>query len=162
MVLKAIREHRATRVFTGEAVPDETMRAILMAGRRAQSSKNSQPWQFVVVRERETLRQLGECGRWAGHLAGAAFGVALVTTARDSFDLGQAAAYLMLAAHEMGVASCLAAMWDEAKARAILGIPAENTFHYAISFGYAAGDQPVPGVTRGRKPLEDVVRWEKW
>lgn len=162
MVLKAISEHRATRVFTGEAVPDEIIRAILRAGRRAQSSKNSQPWQFVVVRERETLRQLGECGRWAGHLAGAAFGVALVTTARDSFDLGQAAAFMMLAAHEMGVASCLAAMWEEDKAKAILGIPEENTFHYAISFGYAAPDQPVPGVTRGRKALEDMLRWEKW
>ena len=75
----AIRTMRAVRAFTDQSVPEEMIRAIVNAGRRAQSSKNTQPWQFVVVREKEALKQLSECGMFAQHLAGAAFAVALIS-----------------------------------------------------------------------------------
>src|SRR5260221_10486659 len=105
-VLEAIRTKRATRQFASQPVSDEQVRTVVDAGRRAQSSKNTQPWHFVVVREREMLKALSEVGPFAGHLAGAAFGVALASpdpAGRWSiaFDLGQAAAYMQLAAWEL-------------------------------------------------------------
>jgi len=158
----AIRELRSVRSFKPEPLPDEVLQAILNAGRRAQSSKNSQPWQFVVVREPETLRALSECGQFAGHLAGAAAGVALVSPRKaDDFDLGQAAAYMALAAWEMGVGCCIAAMWEPDKAKAILGIPDNQHFWAALSFGYPADDWQ-PARMGGRKSLDDLVRWERW
>ena len=90
-VQAAIRTKRAVRSFTDEPLTSADVASILEAGRRAQSSRNSQPWTFVVVRDRATLRALGECGRYAGHLAGAAVGVALVSSEPADFDLGQAA-----------------------------------------------------------------------
>lgn len=159
MVLDLIRTKRAVREFASEPVPDDIIQEILEAGRLAQSSKNDQPWHFILIRERETLRQLSECGKYAGHIAGADFAVALVVQPGYDFDLGQAAAYLQLAAWERGVASCIASMWEPDKAKTILGIPSDKQFDTAISFGYPAKK---PGRIRDRRPLEDVVHREKW
>jgi nitroreductase len=163
-VRDAIRTLRSVRQFKPDPLPDDVLRAILNAGKQAQSSKNSQPWQFVVVRERETLQALSECGQFAGHLAGAAAGVALIAPRDgfwDTFDLGQAAAYMALAAWELGVGCCIAAMWEPDKAGAILGIPDDRQLRVALSFGYPAEDWQ-PAKMGGRKPLDDVVRWERW
>ena len=161
----AIRTTRSIRRFTAEPVAEDDLRAILDAGRRAQSSMNGQPWRFVVVRERATLEALAACGRYAGHLAGAAAGIALVGTAPDSdMDLGQALAYLQLAAHARGYGSCIASMWEPDRAKAILGVPGELTFHTALSIGWPAPEElaPRPPKAGGRLPLEEVVRWERW
>ena len=72
-VQKAIETKRAVRLFTTDPVPAEVIDQILDAGRRSQSSKNTQPWQFVVVQNPETLIALSKTGDYAGHLAGAAF-----------------------------------------------------------------------------------------
>jgi nitroreductase len=160
--INAIETKRAVREFSERPVPQAVIEQVLRAGRMAQSSHNGQPWQFVCVRDRETLAKLAACGRWAGHLAGAAFAIALVADSeRDAFDLGQAAAYLQLAAWELGLGSCLAAMWEPERAKQILGVPPERHFDLAISFGYPAAPLP-PGPIRGRKPLGQVVRWERW
>jgi nitroreductase len=162
-VSDAIRSKRAIREFTGQPVSEEDLAAILNAGRRAQSSNNSQPWRFVVITNRDTLTRLSECGNYARHLAGAAFAVALVGTAHEvDFDLGQAAAYMQLAAWERGIGSCIASMWQPDKARAILGVPEEYSLDIAISFGYPA-TPPVPKQgAKGRRTFDEVVRREKW
>ena len=168
-VSDAIRTKHATRQFTDQPVPEEAIRAILNAGRRAQSSKNTQPWSFVVVRDRAILKQLSECGTYAGHLAGAAFAVVLVspdpsTRWSIAFDLGQAAAYMQLAAWELGLGSCFASIYEPEKAKAFLGIPENQFFDVALSFGYPAPDQARPSAVRkgGRRLFEEVVHWEKW
>jgi nitroreductase len=159
--LEAIRTKRATRQFSDRPVPEEVIRTIVDAGRRSQSSKNDQPWVFVVVRDRETLRKLAECGAYAKHLVGAAFGVALIAQPGYDFDQGQAAAYLQLAAWDLGVGSCIGSIQQSEQARAILGVPDEWQFDTSISFGYPA-QPPVPARPGGRRPLDEVVRWEKW
>src|SRR5215211_6276366 len=120
MVLDLIRTKRAVREFTSEPVPEDIIQEILEAGRLAQSSKNDQPWHFILIRQLETLRQLSECGKYAGHLAGANFAVALVVQPGYDFDMGQAAAYMQLAAWDRSVASCMASMWEPERAKAIL------------------------------------------
>jgi len=95
-VSDAIRLKRAVRKFTDQPLPEETILAILNAGRRAQSSKNTQPWHFIAITDKTVLKQFSECGEWAGHLAGAALGVALLSENPEEkfqrmFDLGQAA-----------------------------------------------------------------------
>jgi nitroreductase len=159
--LEAIRTKRAVREFAPEPVPDEIIRKILNAGRRAQSSKNTQPWHYVVVRERERLQALAECGRYTRHLAGAACAVFIFQETEWAFDIGQTAAYLQLAAWDLGVSSCLASIYDADCARKILGAPAELVIQIAISFGYAARP-PAPPRAGGRRTLDQVVHWERW
>jgi nitroreductase len=168
-VSDAIRSKRAIRKFEQKPLPEDAVRAILQAGRRAQSSKNSQPWHFVAVRERETLTALSKMGTYAGHMAGAALGVVFVTVDPAvrwaiMFDSGQSASYMQLQAWEMGIGSCLATIYEPDQARALLGVPPELTIHVAISFGYPdpAELAPRPPKPGARRPLEDVVHWEKW
>jgi nitroreductase len=167
-VADAIRTKGATRVFHDRPLPDEVVTAILSAGRRAQSSKNTQPWHFIAVRERATLQALSKLGTFAGHLAGAALGVVIVTpdpAQRWSimFDAGQSAAYMQLAAWELGVGSCPASIYEPERARELLSVPAELHVRVALSFGYPA-ETPSPGTPKraGRRPMGDVVHWEKW
>ena len=127
-VSEAIRLKRAVRKFTPDALPKETVLTILNAGRRAQSSKNTQPWHFIAITDRPILEALAECGNYAGHLAGAALGVAIVHSDPGEkfqlmFDIGQAAAYMQLAAWELGIGSCLASIYESDKARTILDFP---------------------------------------
>ncbi len=163
-VRELIEKRRAVRRFTAVPVADDVVRTILEAGRRAQSSKNTQPWQFVVVRDRATLEALSKTGTYAGHLAGAAFGVVLVDTRGGewgAFDLGQAAAQMQLVAAELGVGSCLANIYQPDDARHILGIPDDLRVFAALSFGYPAPDEK-PARLGGRRVLDDSVHWEKW
>ncbi|MBN2149275.1 MAG: nitroreductase family protein, partial [Anaerolineales bacterium] len=165
----AIRLKRAVRKFTPEPLPKETTLAILNAGRRAQSSKNTQPWHFIAITDKATLKSLSECGEWASHLAGAALGVALLSeepTAKfqTMFDLGQAASYMQLAAWELGVGSCLASIYQAEKARQILDFPEDMHLRIAISFGYPQDIQKLsmPPRKGGRFTLSEVVHWQKW
>jgi len=162
-VAETIRTKRAVRQFSTQPVPEETVRAILNAGRRSQSSKNTQPWHFVVISDKETLKKLSECGVYAKHLAGAAFAVALISDEPTGFDLGQAAAYMQLAAWELGVGSCIASIYEPERAKTILGIPETLHFDIAISFGYPLPDQQRSAPrSSGRKPFEEVVHWDRW
>ena len=90
------------------------------------------------------LKALSETGTYAGHLAGAALAVAILVPDPDDrfqtlFDAGQAAAYMQLAAWELGVGSCLASIYEPDKAREILGFPPGWQVRICISFGYPAG-----------------------
>jgi nitroreductase len=160
-VNEAIRTKRAVRQFTDQPATEEQIRAVLNAGRRSQSSKNVQPWTFVAVTERATLEALSKTGGYTGHLAGAAFAVVIVAQPDYDFDVGQAAAYMQLAAWELGLGSCIASLHDEAAARAILGVPDELDCYTAISFGYPA-QPPAPPRPAGRRSLEEAVRWERY
>jgi nitroreductase len=168
-VTESIRTKRAVRQFQDKALPEDAIYAILNAGRRAQSSKNTQPWQFIAVQDKTTLKALSECGKSAGHLAEAALGAAILTpdpAQRFSilFDAGQAAAYMQLAAWEMDIGSCLATIYEGEQARELLGFPSEMHLHIAISFGYPADRayMTTPPQKGGRHPLEKIVHWEKW
>jgi nitroreductase len=135
-VAEAIRRKRAVRAYTPEPVPEETITAILDAGRRAQSSKNSQPWSFILVTEREQLQRLSSAGNFAAHMPSSAFTVVLVGPPGSEFDNTEAA-------------------------HAILGVPAELNCRWSITFGYSA-EPPRPPRPGGRKPLDAIVHRERY
>lgn len=168
-VSDAIRTKRAIRKFLEKPVSDEITNAILNAGRRSQSSKNKQAWQFIVIRNKATLHELSQCGEWAGHIAGAALCVAILTPEpaekfQTMFDAGQAAAFMQLAAWEMGIGSCPASLYDFERTRTILKFPPEWHLRIALSFGYPAEEEKLsaPPKKGGRIPLEDLAHWEQW
>jgi len=168
-VSDAIRLKRAVRKFQDKPLPDEVIRAILNAGRRAQSSKNEQSWHFIAIRDKGILKALSQTGTYAGHLAGAALAVAILTpdpTAKfqTMFDAGQAAAFMQLAALELGVGSVPASIYEEEKAREILGFPPEWHLRIALSFGYPLQEEKLTAEPKkgGRRSLDEIVHWERW
>ena len=168
-VSDAIRTKRAVRKFQEKPLTEETIRAILNAGRRSQSSKNNQDWRFIAITDKAVLKELSQCGEWAGHIAGAALAVAILTPSPGEkfqylFDAGQSAAFMQLAAWELGIGSCPASIYDSEKAREVLGFPPEWHVRLALSFGYPADEEKLSAAPKkgGRKGLEEVVHWEKW
>lgn len=168
-ISEAIRTKRAVRQFQDKPLSDEVIRTIVNAGRRSQSSKNTQPWQFIAIRDRSTLKVLSECGTWAGHIAGAALAVAILTPDPSEkfqimFDAGQASAFMQLAAWELGVGSCPASIYEPGKARALLGFPADWHLRVVLSFGFPLDEQVITAAPQkgGRKSLDEMIHWEKW
>jgi len=168
-VSETIRLKRAIRRFTIIPLLNDDVLKIIGAGRRAQSSKNSQPWNFIAITDGAILAALSECGVYASHLAGAALGIVIVHSDPGEkfqlmFDIGQSAAYMQLAAWELGIGSCIASIYEQEKARQILGVPVEMYLYIAISFGYPQDPEllvrrPQKG---GRRPLEEIIHWNKW
>lgn len=168
-VFEAVRSKRAIRQFSEQPIPAEDLIKILHAGRWAGSSKNSQPWHFIVLRQREHLQALSKCGHYAGHLAGANVGVALVTGDwRErwpvAFDLGRAAQNMMLVAHELGIGSVMANIYEIERAKELLGLPTDLMCYAAISFGYPADSAELQRPPRkgAKRALAEVVHWERW
>jgi nitroreductase len=168
-VSDAIRTKRAVRKFLPEAIGEPQVRAILDAGRRSQSSKNEQAWRFIAMRDKSVLKALSQCGEWAGHLAGAALGVAILTPDpvgkfQTMFDAGQAAAFMQLAAWELGIGSCPASIYDFEAARAILRFPSDLHLRVALSFGYPEDPSSLSAPPRkgGRHRLDDLVHYDQW
>jgi nitroreductase len=169
-VLDAIRRKRAVRQYKDQPLPKEVVEQILYAGRRAQSSKNSQPWHFIAIQNKETLAALATMGDFTRHLPHAALAVAIVTPDPTSnysvmFDAGQAAAYMQLEAVELGVGSCMTTLHKPEPSRELLGYPADLHLRMVVAFGYpadpAAAFEPARRVG-GRKPIDEVVHFERW
>jgi nitroreductase len=170
-VLEAISRVRAIRAYRPDPLPDEVVTRIVDAGRHAGSSKNSQRWDFVVIRQTETLRRLGDVGPYAGHLPGALAAVALVTPAPKPgqpysvmWDLGRAAQNMVLAAWALGVGSCPVTVYEQDLIHDILGLPPDMHCEYVLALGWPADPadltrRPKAG---GRKQLGDVLRHERW
>jgi len=169
---EVVTSRRVVRRFADRPLEDDHLTRILQAGRRANSSKNQQRWAFIVCREREHLRELAEVGPWAGHIAGAAAAVALVTPDPSAtgvplsvmFDLGMAADSMMLVAWELGIGSVPATVYRQDLTRELLGYPEDHHCEFLLSFGYPAdpGELTRPLQSGGRRPLDELVHEDRW
>jgi nitroreductase len=162
---------RDLRTYTDRPIPDDVLDRILEAGRRSGSSRNSQPWQFLVITERAQMQRLARCGLFTRHLGSAAAVIVLVVDGpRNLFDAGRCAQNIMLGAWSLGVASCPATLQDDAAARTVLALPDGPVIATAISLGYAhpAGRGRIESLalrviaSRTRKPLDGLLHWNRY
>ena len=167
-VWEAIRRKRAVRDFKPEPLSAEHMERILDAGRRSQSSKNSQPWHFIAVQDRDTLQQIAATSPNLRHVGGCALCVVICVPEENErtiwhfFDAGQSASYMQLAALEVGVGSCLGTVYEPDTVRDLLGFPADWQARLLISFGYPVEQPKRPPKPDGRREFDDVVHMGKW
>jgi nitroreductase len=165
--IAVLRGLRQVRQFSDKPVPPDVITDILEVGRWTGSGMNAQPWDLILVRNRDTLRAIADAEGKASHLARASFAVVVVMSGQGeiaTYDEARLVERMMLAAAAHGVA---AGIWwfkdGGAAARRILGIPAEKQVRSAISFGYAAeAPAPRPGGGGGRKPLSELVHEEHY
>jgi nitroreductase len=166
----ALRARRNVREYEERAIGDQDLDQILEAGRRSPSSMNQQGWDFVVVTDRQRLRELAGVWRFAGHVAGSAATVALVMpTSRDpevretlQYDLGQATISMMIAAADLGIGSGHASVGDQALARRVLALPEDRECAWLIALGYPAGRPLRPIARPNRRAFADVVHRDRW
>ncbi len=158
----AVRTVLAVRAYQNKPVPPETLRRVVEAGRLTASSMNGQPWHFVVVENRETLRQLGALARTGGYIAQAA--AAIVIAIEDSpyavSDGSRAIQSMILTAWSEGVGSNWVGFGSLPAVNTLLGIPNEFQVLAMVPLGY-----PAKTVGRGkkvRKSLTQVAHRERF
>jgi nitroreductase len=166
----AITSRRNVRQFADRPLGDDDVTRILEAGRRAPSSRNWQPWDFIAVTGRDELRELSRVWRGGGHVAESALTVVVVLPVLDdaarreraAFDTGQAAMQMMIAAADRGIGSGHSAVGDQDLARQLLGFPEDRFASIMIDFGYPA-DRPLRPIRRpDRRPFSEVVHFGRW
>lgn len=161
-----IKTTRSVRKYRAEPLPDEVVREILEAGRLSGSSKNTQPWVFIAVQDRERLKALSEAGDFADHLREAGLAVVIVTREErpgvHEFDLGRASQNMAVAARALGVGLCVVYFHHPGAARDVLNLPEGMVSRWGLSFGYPAEDLDRPPKQGGRLPADEVIRWETW
>ena len=166
----AIRARRKIADYADRPIEEEKLRQILEAGRRSPSSRNSQRWDFVVVRDRERLEALAKVWRGAAHIADAPVAIAVVAphsedpreNASINFDLGQAVSSMMIAAADLGVGSRHASVEDYDLGASLLELPEGLRLTWLFGLGYP-GDRPLkPVANPARRPFDDVVHHEVW
>jgi nitroreductase len=166
----AVTSRRNVRQYEDRSIPGGDLDRVLEAGRRSPSSRNWQPWDFVVVTERGRLVELAKVWQGASHIARSAATVALVARSPQDdrerewvqYDLGQATMAMMITAVDLGIGTGHAAVTDQDLARSLLGFPADRFCAYLLAMGYPA-DRPLMPISRPeRRAFDDVVHRERW
>ncbi|OBI18797.1 MULTISPECIES: nitroreductase family protein [unclassified Mycobacterium] len=166
----AISARRNVRQYKPEPVSEEDLNRIAEAGWRAPSAKNRQPWDFVIVTDRDQLQQLSTVWQGAGHIAAAPAAIAIVVPeppdqrrlVTDTYDIGQATMAMMIAATDLGIGTGHSSVGDQDKARAILGVPDDHQVAFLLGVGYPA-DRPLTPIRKpNRRPFAEVVHHGRW
>ena len=129
----AIRARRNVREYADRPIAAGDLDRILEAARRSPSSMNEQPWDFVVVTDRDRLTRLAQVWRYGAHLAA-----------------------------DLGIGSCHSAVGDQALVREILDLPQDRECVVLLSLGYPAGRPLAPIEDPSRRPFDDVVHRDRW
>jgi nitroreductase len=161
-VFEAVRTLLAVRSYRDTPIPDPVVKQIVEAGRLTGSGMNRQPWHFIVVHDRNTLRRLGELASSGPYVAEAplAIVVAIDKTRFAVSDASRAIQSMLLTAWADGVASNWVGFGGLDKVNALLDIPVKLEVLAILGFGY-----PVRPVGRGkkqRKPLREVAHLERF
>ncbi len=158
--LEAIRKRRSIRRYTGDSIPREKLEAIVDAGRLAATGNNRQPWEFIVVTDRDMIDRLKFVSLWM-EKAGAIVAVVLDPSSRWWLEDGSAAVQNMLvAATALGYGSCWLEGYTlpaEAELKMLLGVPDELRLLTLVPIGVPA-EAPAPT----KKSLSEVLHWERY
>jgi len=158
--LEAIRGRRSVRRYTGESIPRQDLETIVDAGRLAATGSNRQPWIFVVITDRATIMELTVAAAWMDKAA-AVIAVVMDPSSRWWVEDGSAAIENMLiATTALGYGACWLEGWTlphEDEFKALLGVPAALRLLTLIPVGV-----PAEAPTREKKPLAQVLRWERF
>jgi nitroreductase len=161
-VYDAVRTVLAVRSFQSKPIPPDALQRILEAGRLTASSKNGQPWHFIVVQNRDTLNQLGAMMLYGRYIPEAPLAI-IVVIERTEYavsDGSRAIQSMILTAWSEGIGSNWVGFHGMTEGRSLLGIPDELDMLGMIPFGY-----PTKTLGKGkknRKPLSEVAHRERF
>src|SRR6266849_6816473 len=161
-VFEAVRTILAVRSYQDRPVPDPVLRRILEAGRLTGSAVNRQPWHFIMVQDRETLRELGAMAQTGPYVAQAplAIVVAVDKTQFAVSDASRAIQSMLLTAWADGVGSNWVGFGGLPTVNALLQIPAHLDVLAILPFGYPA--QAIGRGKKQRKPPREVAHLERY
>jgi len=160
--ITCIRTRREIREYLDKPIARECIDAILEAGRLAPSSKNSQPWHFIVIRDKEMLRKISELTPTGKHIAKAPMAVAIVMedAKLPEIDGARAGQNMVLAAWSLGIGSCWITNFYDDAVKDMLSVPQRMKLITVLPFGYPA--EPKTARRKIRKEIGEIVHYEKF
>jgi len=170
-MIEGIRTVRQIRQYAAEPVPQAIVKQLVQVARWTGSSRNSQPWHFIVVTDKDQLRKLSELRAPINWLAAAPMGIAIVldgeSETSEAYDEGRVTERVLIAAHTLGYGGGVAWFGDakqQAEAKRILGVPADRTARSIVMVGRPTSRKdPRPNPRRGgRKPTADIVSYDRY
>jgi nitroreductase len=167
-LVEAMRTRRSVRQWTSDPVSDENLEQLVEAAARAPSGGNTQPWAFVVIRDKARLKRLRAA---APGIAGRATAIVLICLDRNRADeepgtaeydmvhmtLGAAMQNLLLAAHGQGLGACAIGSFHPASLRSIVSLPSYLELKLLIALGYPVSQPKAPPL----RPLSEVCYFEE-
>ena len=161
-VYECIRRRLAVKSYAPDPVPGPVIKKILRAGRWAPSQRNRQPWHFIVIQDRPTLKQLGSLTSSGGYIADAPLAIAIVmeNARMPQFDSGRLIENMLLVAWSEGVGTSFVGGFDHEKVKELLHIPDSLEFITAMPYGYPTEIAKSGG--KRRKPLADITHVERF
>lgn len=169
--LDPIRRVSQIRQYSSDPVPDDVVDKLLELARWTGSSKNSQPWRFVVVRDKERLAKIAALRPNINWLDRAPLGIAIVLDGgnpmSEAYDEGRLTERLLTGATMLGYGGGVAWFGDatqQSEAKRVLGIPDEKTARQIVMVGRPTStkDPRADGPKRGRKPISELVSYDHW
>ncbi len=162
-VFEAVRTVLAVREFQDKTVPTDVLRRVLEAGHLSASASNKQPWQFVLVTERESLRELGKLVRTGPYIASSAAAVVVAVDKANPLaisDASRAIQSMILTGWADGVGSNWTGFSGLEGVRQKVGLPDQYEVIAVLPLGY-----PKRAIGKGkknRKPFNEVVSSERF
>jgi len=170
-VVEQIRTVRQARLYHPKPVPEGVLDQLLEVARWTGSSRNTQPWHFIVMTDKEQLRKLSQIRTPINWLADAPLGIAIVldgeSEASEAYDEGRLTERLLIAAKLLGLGGGVAWFGDEqqeATGREILGVPSGRTARSVVAHGYptTTKDHRPNANIPGRKPMSELLSRDRF
>ena len=157
-VFEAVRTRLTVREFKPDPVPDDVVHKLVLAGQWSASSRNLQPWRFIVIRDRDTLAAIGDIASSGRFIADApmAIAIAMDNADRPDLDTGRAMQQIELVAWEEGLGTCFVGLRlaeQNRRVKDLLGIPEDLELVTVLPFGYRLDGNDGKRGVKNRKPL---------
>jgi nitroreductase len=169
MILKEILERYSVRKYKKDDVSDDLIKEVIEAARLAPSANNKQPWKFIVVKDPEKRRKIGEPTTWAKFIKDAPVLIVGCVTEKsfkmggwyDSsiLDIGIAMEHIALQATHLGLGTCWIGDFDEKLVKELLEIPDDIRVAALMTLGYPLENR-IP--EKKRKQLSEILSFEKF
>lgn len=158
--LKFLKGRRSIRDFQGKNIPDKEIEMILEAGRWTPSASNRQPWEFIVLKDKEMIKKMAKAAYYGKFIEQVPLVIAIVGKTKASpnwylIDTTLVSMSMILMAWSLGIGTCWIGALRREKAKEFLGLGADDHLLTILPMGYIEGEIPDPTL---RKPMEQIKK----
>ena len=160
--LAFLKDRRSIRSYLDKVIPDKEVEMILEAGRWTPSASNKQPWEFLVIRNKEILREISKKAFYGRHIKRAPLAIAIVGKIKVNpnyyiQDTSLASMNMMLMAWSLGIGTCWTGALKRDAVKELLGLVENDYLLTILPMGYIKGNIPKPTLRKGLDQLKKEI-----
>lgn len=161
--IEAIMKRRSIRKYQPDPVPEEIIRKLIKAGSYAPTARNLQPWEFIVIRDKQLRQQIASITDYGKFIAQAPCCLAVFSQDTKYYleDGSAATQNILLAATALGLGACWVAGDKKpycSRIAGLLGVPKPYRLISLVSLGYPEEEAPLPQ----KRSVDEITHWDKF